>query len=224
MSGANRSARLGYGTIYYHLAHLLARTESGTTRIAAQARRNIGRHARRVSYSLGYTDNQSSFYDVMSTAACGGCHSVCLVLKPGRRLSRHIPVGVHHEDTPAAREASAIRGRHRELSSRPSAERSDHGRQCCAVAPTAPSGFGVSSNAAGNVSFAWNASAGAGTYVIEAGTAAGSSNLVAAADLGSATNSYTTSGVGAGLYYVRLRARNACGTSGPSNEVTLVVK
>jgi hypothetical protein len=33
----------------------------------------------------------------------------------------------------------------------------------------------------------------------------------------------TATGVGAGVYYVRIRAKNACGMGGPSNEVVLVV-
>jgi hypothetical protein len=94
----------------------------------------------------------------------------------------------------------------------------------CAALPTAPAGFAVTTNTRGTVSFVWNASAGASTYVIESGSTPGSSDRLAAADLGGPATSYTASGVGAGTYYVRLRARNACGTSGASNEVLLVVK
>jgi len=92
----------------------------------------------------------------------------------------------------------------------------------CTSAPGAPSGFTLTGNSGGTVSFAWGGSAGATSYVIEAGSAPGSANL-ANSDLGSSATSATFTGVGAGTYYVRLRARNACGTSGVSNEVTLVV-
>ena len=58
-------------------------------------------------------------------------------------------------------------------------------------------------------------------YIIEAGTASGLSNLVIA-DLGRATT-VTATGVGNGTYFVRVRARNACGNSAASRELTLVV-
>jgi peptidyl-Asp metalloendopeptidase len=93
----------------------------------------------------------------------------------------------------------------------------------CASAPPPPIGFASTFNSGGTVSFAWTAAPGATTYVIEAGSAPGLSNL-ASADLGSASTSATFNGIGAGTYYVRLRARNTCGTSGVSNEATLVVR
>ena len=92
----------------------------------------------------------------------------------------------------------------------------------CAGAPSAPSGFTLTANSGGTVSFAWNASSSATTYIVEAGSTPGAVNL-ANSDLGSSATSATFSGIGAGTYYVRLRARNACGTSGASNEVILVV-
>lgn len=92
----------------------------------------------------------------------------------------------------------------------------------CTSAPLAPGGFATTFNSGGTVSFGWSASAGAATYVIEAGSSPGLTNL-ANSDLGSAAAAATFTGIGSGTYYVRLRARNACGTSAPSNEVTLVV-
>ena len=93
----------------------------------------------------------------------------------------------------------------------------------CSGAPPPPSGFTLTQNANHTVSFAWGASATATTYVIEAGSVPGAANL-ANADLGSSATGATFTGVGSGTYYVRLRARNSCGTSGVSNEVTLVVQ
>src|SRR5262249_48862284 len=92
----------------------------------------------------------------------------------------------------------------------------------CAGAPGAPGGFTASASGSA-VALRWNAATGNPTsYVVEAGSAPGWSNL-ANSDLGSTAASYVASGVGHGTYYVRLRARNGCGTGPASNEVVLVV-
>jgi hypothetical protein len=98
------------------------------------------------------------------------------------------------------------------------------GSGACTAAPPAPTAFALTNNSGGVVSFAWNPSAGATTYLIEAGSAPGSNNIVPGSDLGGTATTFTTTGVGAGTYFVRLRARNACGISGPSNEVTVAVR
>ena len=91
------------------------------------------------------------------------------------------------------------------------------------VPPGAPSGLTIIVNSGGTVGLAWNASSGSPTtYVIEAGSQPGLANL-ANSDLGSAATTLTATGVGAGTYYVRVRAKNAFGISAPSNEVQLVV-
>ena len=60
------------------------------------------------------------------------------------------------------------------------------------------------------------------SYVIEAGSAPGSSNIIVF-DTGTAGGGFTATSVPAGTYFVRVRAKNAAGTSGPSNEVTIIV-
>jgi predicted phage tail protein len=93
----------------------------------------------------------------------------------------------------------------------------------CSGAPSAPGALFVTGNSGGTVSFSWSASSGSPTtYIIEAGSTPGTANL-ANSDLGGPATTFTASGVGRGTYYVRLRAKNACGTSGVSNEVTLIV-
>jgi len=92
----------------------------------------------------------------------------------------------------------------------------------CSGPPPAPSGFANTFKSNGTVSFVWNASATATTYIIEAGSIPGATNL-ANANLGSSATSATFNGVPNGTYYVRLRAQNACGASGVSNEVTLIL-
>jgi hypothetical protein len=62
----------------------------------------------------------------------------------------------------------------------------------------------------------------ASSYVIEAGSFQGASNL-ANFDTLSAGSSFFAPGVGSGTYFVRVRAKNACGVSGASNEVVVRV-
>jgi hypothetical protein len=93
----------------------------------------------------------------------------------------------------------------------------------CSSAPGAPSGFATSVSGS-TVTLRWNAASGnPTTYVVEAGSAPGLSNL-ANSDLGSPATSYVASGVGRGTYYLRMRGRNTCGTGPASNEVLLVVQ
>ena len=80
----------------------------------------------------------------------------------------------------------------------------------------------VTINNGGTVVLTWTAATGSpATYIIEAGSASGLSNVVVA-DVGRATT-VTATGVGNGTYFVRVRARNACGTSAASGELTVVV-
>jgi Fibronectin type III domain len=90
------------------------------------------------------------------------------------------------------------------------------------VSPGLPSALAVASNLGGTVILTWGAGTGApSSYIVEAGSSPGLANLVNA-DLGF-TTTLTATGVQAGTYYVRVRAKNACGVSEPSNEVVLVV-
>ncbi len=93
----------------------------------------------------------------------------------------------------------------------------------CTAAPGAPTGFALTGNSGGTVSFAWTASTGSPTtYIVEAGSTAGAANL-ANSDLGSNATAFTATSVGKGTYFVRMKGKNTCGTGAASNEVVLVV-
>ncbi len=89
--------------------------------------------------------------------------------------------------------------------------------------PSAPHGFTFSVSGR-IVTLNWLAPASGSPvtgYIVEAGSASGLSNLY-----NGPTGSATPGGVTAvppGTYFVRLRARNPCGTSGPSNERIITV-
>jgi predicted phage tail protein len=89
------------------------------------------------------------------------------------------------------------------------------------VLPGAPSAFGNRVLSGGTVLLSWTVTSGATSYILEAGSAPGLANL-ANADVG-ATTTFTATGVAPGTYYARVRARNACGTSAASFELTIFV-
>ena len=97
------------------------------------------------------------------------------------------------------------------------------GSAACTSAPGAPGGLTITSSGS-TVTLAWGAPGGvcaATSYVLQAGSSAGGSDL-ANSNVGN-TTSYVAAGVGSGTYYVRVRAANAFGLSGGSNEVVLTV-
>jgi hypothetical protein len=95
------------------------------------------------------------------------------------------------------------------------------GSTACASRQNAPAGLSFSVTGS-TVRLIWSPAATATAYVLEAGSFSGGSNL-AVFDTGSAVTSFTAGAVGAGTYFVRVRARNPCGTSGGSNETVVVV-
>ncbi len=94
--------------------------------------------------------------------------------------------------------------------------------QPCAAPPTAPVGL-VGSQSGGVVTLAWTAPSGISptSYTIVAGSAPGASDILVY------PTGTTATGLAApaprGTYHVRVIATNACGQSGASNEVTVVV-
>src|SRR5262249_20265256 len=92
----------------------------------------------------------------------------------------------------------------------------------CMTAPGAPRGLFVMSNSGGLVTLAWLEPEGSPTtYLLESGSAPGLTDL-GTLDLRS-TSPTLTGSAPPGTYFVRVRARNVCGISPPSNEVVLTV-
>lgn len=94
----------------------------------------------------------------------------------------------------------------------------------CANAPGAPSGL-TATVSGSSLTLTWLAPVGGCTptmYVLEAGSGPGLANL-ASFSTGSTSTTFSTSGVGGGTYYVRVRAGNAAGYSSPSNEVSFTM-
>jgi hypothetical protein len=90
----------------------------------------------------------------------------------------------------------------------------------CAPTPSAPTN--LASTVSGlSFTLQWNGVAGALSYIIEAGSTSGATNL-AVLDTGTAANSFSAAAP-AGTYYVRVRAKTTCGTSGASNEIVLTL-
>ena len=93
-----------------------------------------------------------------------------------------------------------------------------------ALAPTAPAG--LTATAAGStVTLTWLAPTGTDpvyVYIIEAGSKPGAADL-ASFSTGTNVTTFSASGVGAGSYYVRVRASDRIVSSAASNEVLLVV-
>ncbi len=96
------------------------------------------------------------------------------------------------------------------------------GSVACTAAPGVPTGLVFSVNGS-TVTLAWNASAGATSYILSVGSSPGASDI-AVSDTGSAGRNLVATNVGRGTYFVRMSGRNACGTSGASNEVAIVVQ
>ncbi len=90
----------------------------------------------------------------------------------------------------------------------------------CAGPPSAPTGLVVTVNGFG-VTLNWSSGAGPAPerYVLEVGLTAGATNF--AFDTGNTATTLSVSAP-AGTYYVRIRARNACGTSAVSNQAAVV--
>ena len=95
--------------------------------------------------------------------------------------------------------------------------RGNVGTPCTLVGTPSPFNVSVSGRF---VVLTWAGVAGASDYLIEVGSSAGASDLLVA-PLGNTTTVSTYANPR--LYYARIRARNACGVSAPSNEIAVQI-
>jgi hypothetical protein len=93
----------------------------------------------------------------------------------------------------------------------------------CSVSPSAPTNL-VPFVQGSTVTLGWSPSVGLVTsYSIDVGSSSGLADL-GSYDTGRTNATVVFSGVPSGTFYVRVRGKNACGTSGASNEVVVTVR
>lgn len=90
----------------------------------------------------------------------------------------------------------------------------------CLAPPPAPISL-IGSPSGTIVALSWGGSTVSVSYIVEVGLTPGTAG-VAVRDTGTANTSLQIT-LPSGTYYIRVRARNACGTSAPSNEAVVVV-
>ena len=92
--------------------------------------------------------------------------------------------------------------------------------QASCTMPAAPANLHVDSVQGSTVSFSWSAVSGATQYLVLVGSTSGNSDELFT---NTSQTSYTTGGIKVGHHYARVQAKNACGTSGSSNQVDFSV-
>jgi len=90
----------------------------------------------------------------------------------------------------------------------------------CDAAPSAPVGL-VHTVTGRTVRLDWMATPGASDYIVEAGSGGGQTNL---AQLRAGPTPSLVGGAPAGVYFVRVRAANACGLGNASSEIVVTVR
>lgn len=164
------------------------------------------------------------------TAPTGGPapagYTVVASLAPGGPLVAQLPVGTQTSLSVAAPDGTFYV---RVLARVNGVDVSSNEIRVDVAPPTVPGPpQSLSATVAGSVlTFMWQAPADSGgpsvmTYRLDAGSTPGASNLASGLTIGAGTT-FTSPAVPNGAYYVRVRAENAAGISGPSNEVRVVV-
>lgn len=130
-------------------------------------------------------------------------------------------LGLTADAVPAGRYLVRVRARNSGGTSAPSNEATVTVEAAgCTAVPGAPTNLAVTVTGS-SLRLTWIApptGCAPGSYLLEAGSSSGSSN-VATVNTGNTSTSFTASSVGSGVYYIRVRAVGAGGTSAASNEV-----
>ena len=92
--------------------------------------------------------------------------------------------------------------------------------QASCTMPTAPANLKVDSVQGTTVSLSWSAASGATEYLVLVGSTSGNSDELFT---NTSQTTYTYGGVKPGRHYARVQAKNACGTSGSSNQVDYTI-
>ena len=87
--------------------------------------------------------------------------------------------------------------------------------------PSAPAALRVDSLQGTTVTLAWSPVSGATEYLVLVGSTSGDSDELST---NTSQPTYTYGGVKPGRHYARVQAKNACGTSGSSNQVEYSVQ
>lgn len=162
---------------------------------------------------LGWTPPANVLGHLVDVGSASGATNVASipVPMPSTGLGGAVPAGRYYVRVRAAQACGTSAGSNEVIVDVPSG---------CAV-PTAPGALAFSLGANRTVSLAWGAAGSATSYLLEAGSAPGLVNILAA-DVGAARS--VGGPVPPGTYYVRVRGRGTCGQVGPpSNEVVVVV-
>jgi hypothetical protein len=159
-----------------------------------------------VSWTPDAAGGAPTSYTLYAGSVPGGRDLAAIVLRGTTTFSANAPTGLYYL-TVVARNAYGTSPPSNEVALQAG----------CVTAPPVPSPL-TFTTAGATVTLWWAAAATAESYVLEAGQSPGSGNL-GVLPLGNAQSFTATAPLG--VYYVRVRATNACGTSGPSNEAAV---
>lgn len=190
------------GTIEYFVA--LPGTPPGAPTLSANSAANLVT----ATWTPDPAGGAPTSYTLYAGSAPGTRDLAAIVLRGTTSFSVNAPTGLYYLSL-SARNAHGTSALSNEVAVQAG----------CIQAPTAPSPLSYTS-AGNSLTLWWAASQTATNYTLEAGLSPGGSQL-GAVPLGNVQSLAAAAPLG--TYYVRARASNACGTSGVSNEVAIVL-